>query len=339
MEDHSAGLSSTHSASIDEGGTHRSAEGTDYARLSVKDVSYLEQLKLDPMLGFLPVEQERERMRRGQTASVLDFPVRMHTFQTSACPVYIITPLNLPPAVPVTFYLHGGGWVLGDLATHTRLVCELALKSKAAIAFIDYPRAPEHRFPAALEACRTAVTEVLEHADSVGLDALRFGFAGDSSGGNLSAALILSMHQNNLPAPACQVLLYPAVDHSHATASYKEFEHNPNLSLITMKWFWENYLSDTAAGADPLASPLRAPAAALAAFPRTLLITCEYDVLRDEGERFAAHLIQAGVDVTAIRWLGALHGFLVTEPLIESSGAKLCIAMIARYLRDAYSIS
>jgi acetyl esterase len=307
--------------------------------MSVRDTRYLERLKLDPMLGLLPIDEERERMRRGQTTALCDFPVVMDTFQSSACPVHIIRPLTPAPALPITFYLHGGGWVLGDLSTHTRLVCELALQSASAIAFIDYPRAPEHPFPAALDASRTAITEVLENAASLGLDPQRFGFAGDSSGGNLAAALIVATSGKRLLAPACQVLLYPAIDHNHATASYKEYEHNPNLSLITMKWFWDHYLPDPAAGADPLASPLRAPKSTLACFPATLLITCEHDVLRDEGEQFAARLVQAGVEVTAIRWLGALHGFLVTEPLMESAGAKLCIAMIARFLREAYSTS
>ena len=105
-----------------------------------------------------------------------------------------------------------------------------------------------------------------------------------------------------------------------------------------MKWFWENYLPDESIGTNPLASPLRLPAAALAGFPPTLLITCEYDVLRDEGEQFAARLIRAGVDVTAVRWLGSLHGFLVTESLMASASAKACIEMIARYLKDGYSI-
>jgi len=339
MKGHSAGQASIDSESGDVPATPGLSEVTEYARLSLKDVRYLEKLKLEPMLGFLTVEQERERMRRGQTAVLTDFPVHVETFQSSACPVYIIKPLNLAPELPFTFYLHGGGWVLGDIATHTRLVCELALESKAAIAFIEYPRAPEHPFPAALAACETAVKEILENAASLGLNDHRFGFAGDSSGGNLSAALILSALEKCLPLPACQVLLYPAIDHSHATASYKEYEHNPNLSLVTMKWFWDHYLPAPSAGADPLASPLQAPKAELAGFPATLLITCEYDVLRDEGEEFVARLVQAGVEVTAIRWLGSLHGFLVTESLMESSGAKLCIATIARYLRDAYGIT
>jgi acetyl esterase/lipase len=106
-----------------------------------------------------------------------------------------------------------------------------------------------------------------------------------------------------------------------------------------MRWFWRNYLPDAAAGENPLASPLRASQTALATFPATLVITCEYDVLRDEGEQFATRLIQAGVDVTAVRWLGSLHGFLVTESLIESTSAKSCITLIGNYLKDAYKVS
>jgi len=311
---------------------------THYERLSLHDSHYLRKLGEDSPLGVLSIEEERARMRQGQKSRLIDFPVRMETYQTSACPVHIVKPLHAEQGMPVTFYLHGGGWVLGDLATHTRLVCQLAVESQAAIAFIEYPLAPEHPFPASLEACTAAVNEVLDCAGSLGLDPRRFGVAGDSSGGNLAAALMLSAHEERLPIPLCQVLLYPAIDYSCSTNSYKEFGRNPNLSQKTMKWFWENYLSDESIGTNPLASPLRLPAAALAGFPPTLLITCEYDVLRDEGEQFAARLIRAGVDVTAVRWLGSLHGFLVTESLMASASAKACIEMIARYLKDGYSI-
>jgi acetyl esterase len=236
------------------------------------------------------------------------------------------------------FFLHGGGWVLGDLRTHMKFICELAIRSRSVVAFIDYPRAPEHPFPLPLEACITALTEVLESAESLQLDRTRFAIGGDSSGGNLTAALIFSLIERKLPLPARQILLYPVTNHDWTTPSYKEFRSNPNLSQATMEWFWNNYLAEKSLGADPRVSPLQAANEIFAQFPPTLLITCEYDVLRDEGEQFAAHLIRAGVDVTALRWLGALHGFLVTESLSASTSAQTCIDAIAQYLRRAFEL-
>jgi acetyl esterase len=312
---------------------------TQYPRLSGSDLRFLDQLLDLPPLGTLPVEDERSRMRDGQTTTLAEFPVEVQEYQTSACMVHLIKPLMAQSPMPITFYLHGGGWVLGDLQTHTKLVCELAVRSQSAVVFVDYPRAPEHRFPAPLEACVTALTEVLQCAESLGLDRNRFAVMGDSSGGNLAAALICSAIERNLPLPTMQVLLYPATDYSSATRSYSEFRENPNLSPLSMQWFWDHYVSEASSSSDPLVSPLRAHEDVLSKFPPTLIITCEYDILRDEGELFAARLIRAGVAVTAVRWLGSLHGFLVTESLAASASAQTCIDVIAGYLKRGYGIA
>lgn len=304
-----------------------------YPALSASDREFLENLRNSPAIGTLPVEEERARMRAGQAATLAEYPVRAQEFFTSACPVHLVRPVELAGPAPILFFLHGGGWVLGDLHTHIRLVCELALRSQSVVAFIDYPRAPEHRFPAPLEACVTALNEVLHAAESLGLDRCRFAIAGDSSGGNLTTALILLAIERGLPLPRRQVLLYTAADHDWTTPSHKEFEANPNLSQFTMKWFWDCYLPEKALSRDPRVSPLRADEAVLSRFPPTLIVTCEYDVLRDEGERLGERLVRAGVDVTAVRWLGALHGFLVTEALSASSSAQTCIDMVAQYVR------
>lgn len=307
-----------------------------YSRLSQPDRHFLEELGDFPLLGTLSIEDERERMRAGQAAVIADYPVESEEFRTSACPVHLIRPLEAEHPAPILFFLHGGGWVLGDLRTHLQLVCELAVLTQSVVAFVEYPRAPEHPFPAPLEACITALYEVLQAAEALDLDGSRFAIAGDSSGGNLTAALILSAIERKFPLPVRQVLLYPVTDRDGTTASYREFRSNPNLSQFTMKWFWENYLPERALGTNPHASPLQAGSDLLSHFPPTLLITCEYDVLRDEGEHLAARLIAAGIDVTAVRWLGALHGFLVTESLASSASAQTCLDMIARYIRRGF---
>ncbi len=309
-----------------------------YPRLTLSDQRLLEQLMDLPPLGTLSVEEERARMREGQTATLAEYPVVAQEYHTSACTVHLIKPLKTQSPMPITFYLHGGGWVLGDLQTRTKLVCELAVRSRSAVAFVDYPRAPEQRFPVPLEACVTALIELLQSSESLGLDGNRFALIGDSSGGNLAATLILSAIERNLPLPNRLVLLYPATNYNWATPSYREFQNNPNLSQFTMKWFWDNYLAETSSSADPRVSPLRARAEAFSRFPPTLIVTCEYDILRDEGEQFASRLIQAGVEVTAVRWLGSLHGFLVTESLAASASGQTCIDMIAGYLKKGYGL-
>ena len=315
-----------------------SERGSDqYSRLSQSDRRFLDELAALPLIGTLSVEGERARMRAGQTTTVAEYPVEVQEYRTSGCPVHLIRPLSVETPLPILFYLHGGGWVLGDLGTHAKLVCELAVQARCVVAFIDYPRAPEHPFPVPLDACITAFTEVLQSAESLGLDKNRFAVGGDSSGGNLVAALILSAIERNLPIPARQVLLYPATDHSSATPSYREFRTNPNLSQSTMKWFWDMYVPEGTSIADQRISPLRASKDAFIRFPPTLIVTCEYDVLRDEGEQFAARLIGAGVDVTVVRWLGSLHGFLVTEPLAMSSSAQACIDLVAQYLSKGFA--
>ena len=307
-----------------------------YSRLSSSDRSFLQLLKTLPLLGTLSIAEERIRMREGQTTAASEYSVTVEQHQTTSCTVQLIRPLNLAAPAPILFYLHGGGWVLGSIETHRRLVCELVLKGHCVIAFVDYPCAPEHVFPASLEASITAITEILNAAETLGLDSARFIIGGDSAGGNLAAAVILECTKRKLPLPARQILLWPVTNHSDRTCSYRQFEGNPNLSRAAMQWFWSHYLPDTSISADPRISPLQAEEASLAQFPPTLLVTCEYDILRDEGEAFAARLLHAGVDVTAVRWLGSLHGFLVNEALCSSESARTCIEMVAQYIRRGF---
>jgi acetyl esterase len=308
-----------------------------YARLSPADRGYLDRLEAEPAIGIFSVEEERARMRSGQTADVSGFAVRSEVYQTSACPVHIIRPLQTSERLPITFYFHGGGWTLGDLKTHTKLVCELALRSQSAVAFIEYPLAPERAYPAPLEGCISAIAEVLNTASSLQLDNTRCGFVGDSSGGNLCVAYALLAKQRGLFLPRTQVLLYPVADASLSLPSHLHFADNPNLGRKTMEWFWNNYVSDPSTREIAPVSPLLAEDEAFAAFPPTLIISCEYDILRDEAEQLAARLVRAGVEVVAVRWLGALHGFVVNEALSGSPAAIACVDLVVQHLTAAYA--
>jgi acetyl esterase len=326
------------SSRADENESNEAAEKRQaYIRLSSADRSYLDQLGVEPPIGSFSVEEERARMRAGQTADVRDFAVRADVYKTSACLVHIIRPLQASGRLPITFYFHGGGWTLGDLKTHARLVCELALRSHSAVAFMEYPLAPEHAYPAPLEGCISAIDEVLNAAPSLDLDRTRCGFVGDSSGGNLCVAYALLAKQRGLFLPRTQVLLYPVADASFSLPSHLHFADNPNLGRKTMEWFWINYVSDPSTRGIASVSPLFAPDEAFAAFPSTLIISCEYDILRDEAEQLAARLVRAGVEVVAVRWLGALHGFVVSEALSGSPAARACVDFVAQHLTAAYA--
>jgi acetyl esterase len=308
----------------------------DYPRLSHADRGYLEKINEEPLIGALSLEQERERMRNGQTADLDNFAVRIETYQTASCLVHILRPLEIVSSLPVTFYFHGGGWTLGDLKTHAKLVCELAIRSRSAVVFLEYPLAPEHVFPAPLEACISAISEILQIAPSISLDRNRCGFVGDSSGGNLCLAYSVLAKERNLFVPQTQVLLYPVADGSLSLPSHLHFAHNPNLGRQTMEWFWSNYLSDASERETASISPLNASEDVLSAFPPTLIVSCEYDILRDEAEQLATRLVNAGIEVIAVRWLGVLHGFVVNEALSGSATAQACVNFIGHHLAAAY---
>ena len=223
-------------------------------------------------------------------------------------PVRIYTPAGADDEpLPCLVYLHGGGWVLGDLETYDPICRILANRSGYKVVSVDYPLAPEHKFPGPLDACYAATEWVAANAASIGVDADRLAIGGDSAGGNLSAAVALRARDENGPALRMQVLVYPVTDHDFGTASYDDNADGYLLTQDMMRWFWDHYLVDESQGEDPLASPLRA--SDLSGLPPAYVITAEFDPLRDEGEAFAERLREAGVAVTHERYDGHIHGF------------------------------
>ncbi|UYM04274.1 alpha/beta hydrolase [Solicola gregarius] len=206
------------------------------------------------------------------------------------------------PGAPVLLYAHGGGWVLGDLDTHDRWGRELAVRTGWAVVAVHYRRSPEHPYPLPLDDVETALHWVRANADEHALDASRIVGVGDSSGANLVAGL--SVREPG--AFAYQVLAYPPLDPACRADSFRT-EDIAVLSAAEMRWFWDAYLPTDDLRSIPEAAP--AYAEDLSRMPPTLLITAEHDVLRDEGEQFAARLAAAGVGVAAQRHLGVVHGF------------------------------
>ena len=234
--------------------------------------------------------------------------------------------------LPVLVWLHGGGWTVGDLSTSDPSAAELANASGIVVANVDYRLAPEHPFPTPLEDCYTAVQWVVDHAGDLGVNQRRLAVGGDSAGGNLAAAVCLLAKQLSGPDIRFQLLVYPVTDGRMSYPSFRENGEGYLLTAGTMEWFWANYLGD-ADPQDPLASPLYAED--LEGLPPALVITAEFDPLRDEGEAYAQRLKQAGVLAHASRYDGQIHGFFGLSGILD--GGRKAVDEAARALRAALS--
>jgi acetyl esterase len=233
---------------------------------------------------------------------------------------------------PVLLYFHGGGWVLGSLDTHDGVCRALAARTPCVVVSVDYRLAPEHRFPAAVEDAWAATAWVAEHAASVRGDPLRIAVGGDSAGGNLAAVVALRACRHGPPL-ALQLLVYPVLDCGLDTPSYRECAAGYGLTYELMRWFRDHYLGPEGAVADPEASPLRA--SDLAGAAPALVLTAEYDPLRDEGETYARRLEEAEVPVRLSRYDGMIHGFFRMAAVIDCAQGALDEA--AAGLRGAFA--
>jgi acetyl esterase len=234
------------------------------------------------------------------------------------------------PPRPVVAYFHGGGWVQGDLETHHGLCARLAQRSGALVVSVDYRLAPEHKFPAAVDDCVAAYRWLRSHAEELGGDPRRVGVAGDSAGGNLSAVVSQLAARAREPVPACQVLIYPAVDFVLDTPSHRELEDAHIIPRDRILWYMEQYLRSEADRADLRASPLRATD--LAGQPPTLVITAGFDPLRDEGRAYAERLRAAGLDVVYREYSGQIHAFVSLTKAIPQG--LTCTLEIGDYFRQ-----
>jgi acetyl esterase/lipase len=273
-----------------------------------------------PFLFDLPVTEGREavdKVQSGEIAKpVIDEEwVNVEGGPTGEVPVRIVKPRGTTGTLPVIVYLHGAGWVFGDAFTHDRLVRELAVGVEAAVVFPEYSRSPEARYPIAIEQSYTVARWVEADGAGKGLDTSRIAVAGDSVGGNMSAALTLMAKERGGPTLAAQVLFYPVTDASFDTPSYEQFAEGYFLRRDGMEWFWDQYTTDEAQRNEITASPLRASLEQLSGLPPALVITGEADVLRDEGEAYARKLREAGVPVTAVRYQGIIHDFVMLNAL------------------------
>ncbi|MFI5394205.1 MAG: alpha/beta hydrolase [Candidatus Binatia bacterium] len=235
--------------------------------------------------------------------------------------------------LPMLVYFHGGGWVLGDLESHDGVCRALTNAVNCIVVSVDYRLAPEHKFPAAAEDAYAAARWVAENAASLGGDPKRIAVGGDSAGGNLAAVAALMARDRGGPLLTYQLLIYPATDASYATASCRENGNGYLLTVDMMRWFQNHYLRSDADRDDPYAAPLRA--GDLRGLPPALVITAEFDPLRDEGEAYAARLRAAGVLADLKRYDGMIHGFFVMGAVLDQ--ARAAMGEVAASLQSAFS--
>ncbi|MFB6807250.1 alpha/beta hydrolase [Streptomyces sp. NPDC056387] len=294
-----------------------------------------------PYLYQIPVVDGRKAVdgvQNGEGVPLLPVDEEWITVQggpTGAVRARIVRPRGLTGPLPVVLYLHGAGWVFGNAHTHDRLVRELAVGAGAAVVFPEYDLSPEARYPVAIEQNYTVAQWIAREGRHKDLDGTRVAIAGDSVGGNMSAALTLMAKQRGDVAFVHQVLFYPVTDAAFDTDSYHRFATGYFLRREAMRWFWDQYTTDEAERAQITASPLRASLDQLTGLPPALVITAEADVLRDEGEAYAAKLRAAGVPVAALRLQGTIHDFVMLNALRDTQAASLAIGLAADTLRKA----
>ena len=289
-----------------------------------------------PPIHELPVAQFRQLMRDlmgtpnpEPVARIID---RTIPGPGGPIPIRVYGPKG-PEPTPVLMYMHGGGWVGGDLESHDALCRSLSNASGCTVAAIDYRLAPEHKFPAAPDDCYAALQWIAANGAEIGVDPSKLAVGGDSAGGNLTAVVAQMARDRRGPNILLQVMLYPVTDHNFATMSYQQNAEGYLLTREAMVWFWNHYLRNATDGGSPVASPLRGD---LANLPPAFVVTAEFDPLRDEGEAYAKKLEQAGGQVTLKRYDGMIHGFFGLATVLDQG--RQGIADAAAALRATFGM-
>jgi acetyl esterase len=313
-----------------------------------------EQIVLDPLAqafidalaaqGGKPIYQlsykdARQLLEDAQAQPITKLPAEIEDRDLPAgglgnISVRIYRPHGAQGTLPAVMYFHGGGWVLGSKNTHDRLLRELANGAQAAFVFVNYTPSPEAQFPVPIEQAYAATKYVAEHGRELNLDGGNLAIMGDSVGGNMTAAVTIMAKERKGPAIRYQVMFYPVTDSGLNTASYNEFANGPWLTKAAMKWFWDAYAPNMEDRRKITASPLAASVEQLKGLPPALLVVDENDVLRDEGEAYGRKLIEAGVEVTAVRVLAIFHDFAMLNGLAGTPAAKTAIQMASQKLRQ-----
>jgi len=292
--------------------------------------------------GGKPMEQmkpaEARAVLEGAQASVavdisgIDVTEKNITQDGITVKLYIVRPAGVTGVLPAFMFFHGGGWVLGDFATHKRFVRDLVVSSGAAAVFVNYTPSPEAQYPTAINQAYAATKWVAENGKEIDVDGKRLAIVGNSVGGNMAAVVALMAKDKKGPEIKLQVLFWPVTDASFG--SYHEFAEQRFLTRNMMIWFWDNYIPKEKRH-DIYAAPLQASLEQLKGLPPTLVQTAENDVLRDEGEAYARKMDAAGVDVTLVRIQGMIHDYGLLNPLAAVPAVQSALRAAAAELKKA----
>ena len=282
-------------------------------------------LELVESVGAPPIETQDPATARAEramlvTPSKIEVPL-VRDLDAGGVPARLYRPVDDDRTTGLVVWYHGGGWVLGSVDGHDDLCRDLCVRSGHAVLSVEYRLAPEHPFPAGLDDAVASIRWAYEHARELGADPERLAVAGDSAGGNL-AAVVASRLRDTAAAPRFQLLVYPVTDGTMGHPSYAENADGYFLTRDTMAWFWQHYVG-SGSRTDPACSPLHAPASALEGVAPALVITAEFDPLRDEGEAYASRLSEAGVPCTTTRYDGVIHGFFQMGDMIPEGSQAI----------------
>jgi acetyl esterase len=292
-----------------------------------------------PRLHELSPVEARAALR---AASAVDFATPRVELQDVVIPLEpranvsmtLVRPAGRKGPLPAILYFHGGGWVLGDYEVFQRWVAELAHGADATVAFVNYSLAPEARYPVPIEECYAAAKWVADNGHRIDVDPSKLAIVGESAGGAIAAAVVGLARLRGGPKISVQVLHCPVTDLSTQSDSKREFADGYFITEQMARWFQDHYQPNVT---DPLASPLLASPEQLRGQPPALVVTAEFDPVRDEGEAYARKLMAAGVPVTAARYLGTIHAFTSLNPLKDTPMARAAAVQTYGVLREAFA--
>lgn len=303
----------------------------------VKD--FISTIEMDNQLYEMTCNEAREFLIGVQQRDYEDLPafvedVSIFSENVGDISVRLVKPEDYKDeTLPLVVYCHGGGWVMGDADVYDMTIKTIAKYAKTAVAFINYPRSPEFKYPTALNQIYEAVKYFADNGADYMINPEKIALLGDSAGGNLANAVALRIKDDDEIRLSFLGLLYPVCDADMNTKSYGDFKDGPWLSKKAMEYFFEAYLNNKDEKKDIFVSPLKTEIDELVGLPDTLIITAENDVLRDEGEEYAQKLIEAGVDVACVRINNTIHDFMMLNSLRYSKATHAAYKVLCKFLK------
>lgn len=294
-----------------------------------------------PLIFQLPPWRGRQILEAAQSTPIEMYPANIQKTLVDAgrwgkLSVYIVSPVEIKTPSNVIFYIHGAGWVFGSFHTHEKLVRELAARTGSILVFPEYSRSPEVRYPVAVEQCYDVLCKIPELLRAFGfqLNQKTLTVAGDSVGGNMAIAMTLMSKDRRGPYIQKQLLYYPVTNACFCTDSYLQFAKDYYLYREGMMWFWNQYTVSDCDRNMITVSPLRAKTAQLRNLPEAMILNGEADVLRDEGEAYARKLRDAGVAVTAMRFQGMIHDFVMLNALDQTKACRAAMDASVSWIHE-----